>query len=158
MRQQILLWLTFAKQERVGSNQLYSLDTNLEDLRIRLSQLAHLGARHPDIIELRQEMGKLQLERNVLGLQEECERQKLHIWKSEVDRLVADRAKRAGLPTEQWLARESRARRISSEQYRRDVIWQELALQKLADSRQPLQDRKLQGVVDRFRNLQRPDQ
>ncbi|MCH2180638.1 MAG: hypothetical protein MK108_01410 [Mariniblastus sp.] len=155
LRQQILLWQQYAKQERVGSNQLYLLDTNLEDLRIRLSLLAHLGNRHPDMIDLRQEMGKLQLERNVLGLQEECERQKLHIWKSEVDRLIASRAKQAELSEEQWLTRESRARGMSQEQYRLDVVWQELALEKLAGSDETLRDRKLQGVIDRFRNSQK---
>ncbi len=157
LRQQIMLWQQYAKQERVGSSQLYMLDTNLEDLRIRLSLLAHLGNRHPDMIDLRQEMGKLQLERNVLGLQEECERQKLHIWKSEVDRLIANRAKQAGLTEEQWLTRESRARGMSQEQYRLDVVWQELALEKLADSGEPLRDSKLQGVVDRFRNSRKPN-
>lgn len=154
LRQQILLWQRYAKQERIGSDELYRLDTNLEDLRIQLSLLANLGGRHPNIIELRKEMAKRQMERNVLGMQEECERQKLHIWKSEVDRLIADHAQQAGLTVEEWLTRKTRETGMSREQYRLDFVWQELALRKLADSTKPITDRKLQGVVDQYRKSQ----
>jgi len=157
LRQQILLWQKYAQQERIGSDELYRLDTNLEELRIQLSLLANLGGRHPDIIELRKEIAKLQMDRNVLGLQEECERQKLHIWKSEVDRLIADRAGQAGLTVEEWLTEKTREMGMSREQYRLDFVWQELALRKLADSKKPMTDRKLQGVVDQYRKSQARD-
>lgn len=157
LRKRTLLWQQYSKQERVGSNELVRLDTEMEALRIELVMSGNLGAGHPVIKDLRMEFADLQMERNVLGMQEECERQKLHIWKSEMDRIISARAKQSGLSPEQWLTQKSRAAGIDPDQYRHYFIWQELALQKLATLKSPLQDKKLQRLVDSFRNSQKRD-
>lgn len=158
LRKQIFLWQQYSKQERVGSNDLVRLDTEMEALRIELVMSGNLGAGHPVVKDLRKEFADVQMERNVLGMQEECERQKLHIWRSEIDRKISARAKQSGLSPEQWLTQKSRAVGIGPDKYRHYVIWRELALEKLATLKSPLQDRKLQGLVDSFRNSQKRDQ
>ncbi|MDG2185173.1 MAG: hypothetical protein P8K79_05810 [Mariniblastus sp.] len=158
LRKQILLWQQYSKQERVGSNELVRLDTAIEALRIELVMSGNLGAGHPLVKDLRKEFADVQMERNVLGMQEECERQKLHIWRSEIDRKISARAKQSGISPEQWLTQKSRAAGIGPDKYRQYVIWRELALEKLATLESPLQDKKLQGLVDSFRNSQKPDQ
>ena len=154
LRKQITLWQQYSKQERIGSQELIRLDTEIEALRIEWIISSHLGTTHPLIIDLKKQLAELQFERNVLGLQEECQRQKMHIWKSEIDRSISKRAKKDGISAEQWLKQKSRAMGISQEQLRLNVIWRDLALEKLAASGSPVQDPKLQGLVKHFRNAQ----
>ena len=156
LRKQIYRWRQFANRERVGSEELLRLDMQLENLRIELLDLqdSNFAAGHPAIKKARQEMLRLQQDRNVLGLQEECERQGLYIWASEIDRLIAAEAKKQGLSSVEWLKQKTKDFGQSTEEFRTNVVWKQLALQKLANSKTPLTDKQLKGVIDRFRQRQ----
>ncbi|MCH2177796.1 MAG: hypothetical protein MK106_03245 [Mariniblastus sp.] len=156
LRKQIYRWRIFSKQERIGSEELFRLDMQLEALRINLIALqdSNLAAGHPDFKKVRKEMQRLQQERNILGLQEECERQGLYIWASEIDRLISSEAKKQGLSSAEWMQQKTRDFGQSEEEFRTNTVWKHLALQKLANSKTPLKDKQLQAVISHFRRVQ----
>ena len=155
LRKQIYRWWIFSNQERIGSEELFRLDMQLEALRTKLIALqdSNLAAGHPDLKKAREEMQRLQQERNVLGLQEECERQGLYIWASEIDRLISSEANKQGLSSAAWMQQTKRDFGQSEEEFRTNTLWKQLALQQLADSKTPLKDKQLQAVISHFRRV-----
>lgn len=64
-------------------------------------------------------------------LLDECKKQKVSVSREEVEKEIESMATRFGLPKARWLEMLKQERDISPAQYRSDIIWPTLALQKL---------------------------
>jgi len=69
---------------------------------------------------------------NRLIIQQECSRRGLTVTESEVDQEILEISKKFGLAVDQWYKMLEAERKLTPQQYRRDVIWPMLALRKLA--------------------------
>lgn len=69
---------------------------------------------------------------NRLIIQQECSRRGLTVTESEVDQEILEISKKFGLALDQWYKMLEAERKLTPQQYRRDVIWPMLALRKLA--------------------------
>lgn len=72
-----------------------------------------------------------------------CQAKNISITPAEVDAEVNRMAERFGLPRDQWLKLLKQERKITPEQYARDIIWPTLALRKLADKRLTVSQQEL---------------
>jgi foldase protein PrsA len=65
-------------------------------------------------------------------IQQACDNQAIEISDAEVSREIKRNAEKFGLAVDQWMGMLESERNVTPMQYRRDIIWPKLALQKLA--------------------------